>query len=140
MVMPEIILDLDFVLGHYNYWMFVILMMTGLYVTVSRGNLIKKIVGLNLFQTSVFMLYISMGKVIGGTAPILTGDPDTVYSNPLPHVLILTAIVVGIATTALALALVIRIRETYGTVEEDDILKMEHEMDFGVRKPDGGSR
>jgi len=140
MVMPEIVLDLDFVLGHYNYWMFVILMMTGLYVTVSRGNLIKKIVGLNLFQTSVFMLYISMGKVIGGTAPILTGDPDTVYSNPLPHVLILTAIVVGIATTALALALVIRIRETYGTVEEDDILKMEHEMDFGVRKPGGGSR
>jgi|3_EtaG_2_1085321.scaffolds.fasta_scaffold00045_64 multicomponent Na+:H+ antiporter subunit C len=140
MVMPEIILDLDFVLGHYNYWMFVILMMTGLYVTVSRGNLIKKIVGLNLFQTSVFMLYISMGKIVGGTAPILTGDPDTVYSNPLPHVLILTAIVVGIATTALALALVIRIRETYGTVEEDDILKMEHEMDFGVRKPDGGSR
>ena len=138
--MPEIILDLDFILGHYNYWMFVILMMTGLYVTVSRGNLIKKIVGLNLFQTSVFMLYISMGKIIGGTAPILTGDPDTVYSNPLPHVLILTAIVVGIATTALALALVIRIRETYGTVEEDDILKMEHEMDFGVRKPDGGSR
>ena len=140
MVMPEIILDLDFVLGHYNYWMFVILMMTGLYVTVSRGNLIKKIVGLNLFQTSVFMLYISMGKIVGGTAPILTGDPDTVYSNPLPHVLILTAIVVGIATTALALALVIRIRETYGTVEEVDILKMEHEMDFGVRKPDGGSR
>ena len=140
MVMPEIILDLDFVLGHYNYWMFVILMMTGLYVTVSRGNLIKKIVGLNLFQTSVFMLYISMGKIVGGTEPILTGDPDTVYSNPLPHVLILTAIVVGIATTALALALVIRIRETYGTVEEDDILKMEHEMDFGVRKPDGGSR
>jgi multicomponent Na+:H+ antiporter subunit C len=140
MVMPEIVLDLDFVLGHYNYWMFVILMMTGLYVTVSRGNLIKKIVGLNLFQTSVFMLYISMGKIIGGTAPILTGDPDTVYSNPLPHVLILTAIVVGIATTALALALVIRIRETYGTVEEDDILKMELEMDFGVRKPDGGRR
>ena len=140
MVMPDIVLDLDFFLGHYNYWMFVILMMTGLYVTVSRGNLIKKIVGLNLFQTSVFMLYISMGKIIGGTAPILTGDPDTVYSNPLPHVLILTAIVVGIATTALALALVIRIRETYGTVEEDDILKMELEMDFGVRKPDGGRR
>lgn len=138
--MPDIVFDFDFVLGHYNYWMFVILMMTGLYVTVSRGNLIKKIVGLNLFQTSVFMLYISMGKVIGGTAPILTGNPDTVYSNPVPHVLILTAIVVGIATTALALALVIRIREAYGTVEEDDILKMEHEMDFGVRKSGGGSR
>ena len=140
MVMPEIILDLDFVLGHYNYWMFVILMMTGLYVTVSRGNLIKKIVGLNLFQTSVFMLYISMGKIVGGTAPILTGDPDTVYSNPLPHVLILTAIVVGIATTALGLALVVRIKTAYNSIEEDDILKMEHEMDFGVRKPDGGSR
>jgi len=136
--MSDIVLDLDFVLGHYNYWMFVILMMTGLYVTVSRGNLIKKIVGLNLFQTSVFMLYISMGKVIGGTAPILLDDPDTVYSNPLPHVLILTAIVVGIATTALALALVVRIRETYGTVEEDDILKLEHEMDFGTQAHDGG--
>jgi multicomponent Na+:H+ antiporter subunit C len=138
--MSDIALDLDFVLGHYNYWMFVILMMTGLYVTVSRGNLIKKIVGLNLFQTSVFMLYISMGKVIGGTAPILLDDPDTVYSNPLPHVLILTAIVVGIATTALALALVVRIRETYGTVEEDDILKLEHEMDFGTQAHDGGRR
>ena len=138
--MTELAIDLDFIVGRYNYWLFSILMMTGLYITVSRGNLIKKIVGLNLFQTSVFMLYISMGKIVGGTAPILTGDPDTVYSNPLPHVLILTAIVVGIATTALALALVIRIRETYGTVEEDDILKMEHEMDFGVRKPDGGSR
>ncbi|PTB87355.1 Na+/H+ antiporter subunit C [Pseudidiomarina aestuarii] len=138
--MSDIVLDLDFVLGHYNYWMFVILMMTGLYVTVSRGNLIKKIVGLNLFQTSVFMLYISMGKVIGGTAPILLDDPDTVYSNPLPHVLILTAIVVGIATTALALALVVRIRETYGTVEEDDILKLEHEMDFGTQAHDGGRR
>ena len=136
--MADIVLDLEFILGHYNYWMFVILMMTGLYVTVSRGNLIKKIVGLNLFQTSVFMLYISMGKIIGGTAPILVDDPDTVYSNPLPHVLILTAIVVGIATTALALALVIRIRETYGTVEEDDILKMEHEMDFGAGSQGGG--
>ena len=136
--MADIVLDLEFILGHYNYWMFVILMMTGLYVTVSRGNLIKKIVGLNLFQTSVFMLYISMGKIIGGTAPILVDDPDVVYSNPVPHVLILTAIVVGIATTALALALVIRIRETYGTVEEDDILKMEHEMDFGAGSQGGG--
>jgi multicomponent Na+:H+ antiporter subunit C len=128
--MQEIVFDFDFVLGHYNYWMVIILMMTGLYVTVSRGNLIKKIVGLNMFQTAVFLLYISMGKIIGGTAPILIDDPDAVYSNPLPHVLILTAIVVGVATTALALALVVRIRETYGTVEEDDILAMEHKMDF----------
>lgn len=138
--MQASILDLDYVLGHYNYWMFVILMMTGLYITVSRGNLIKKIVGLNIFQTSVFMLYISMGKIIGGTAPILVDDPDTVYSNPLPHVLILTAIVVGIATTALALALVVRIRETYGTVEEDDILAMEHKMESGARASAGDER
>ncbi len=116
---------LTLVTSHYNYWMVVILMMLGLYVAIARGNLVKKIVGLNLFQTSVFMLYISMGKIDGGTAPILTGNPDTVYSNPLPHVLILTAIVVGISTTALALALIVRIRESYGTVEEDEILEIE---------------
>lgn len=138
--MSELVLDLEFIVGHYNYWMFVVLMMTGLYVTVSRGNLVKKIVGLNIFQTSVFMLYISMGKIIGGTAPILIDDPDAVYSNPLPHVLILTAIVVGIATTALGLALVVRIRETYGTIEEDELLVLEHEMEFAEAVQGGGSR
>lgn len=138
--MSELAVDLDFILGRYNYWLFSILMMTGLYITVSRGNLIKKIVGLNIFQTAVFMLYISLGKVIGGTAPILTGEPDTVYSNPLPHVLILTAIVVGIATTAVGLALVVRIKETYGTIEEDEILELEHDMDFGNGAPQGGPR
>jgi multicomponent Na+:H+ antiporter subunit C len=115
---------LDAVLAHYNYWLIVVLMMIGLYVVISRGNLVKKIVGLNVFQTSVFLLYISLAKVTGGTAPILTGQPE-VFSNPLPHVLILTAIVVGIATTALGLALVVRIRETYGTIEEDEILAAE---------------
>ncbi|HEY4344626.1 MAG TPA: cation:proton antiporter subunit C [Parvibaculum sp.] len=115
--------------GHYNYWMVVILMMIGLYIAISRGNLVKKIVGLNLFQASVFMLYISMGKIAGGTAPIVTGLPGQVYSNPLPHVLILTAIVVGISTTALALALTIRIRESYGTIEEDEIAQTEREME-----------
>jgi len=118
--------------GHMTYWLVIVLMMLGLYVAVARGNLIKKVVGLTLFQTSIFMLYISFGKVTGGTAPILTGEPDTVYSNPLPHVLILTAIVVGVATTALALALTVRIRESYGTVEEDEILTAEHEMEFGA--------
>ena len=107
-------------LDHYNYWLIIFLMMIGLYIVVSRGNLIKKIVGLNIFQTSVFLLYITIGKVNHGTAPILTGRPET-FSNPLPHVLILTAIVVGIATTALGLALVVRIRESYGTIEEEDI-------------------
>lgn len=125
----EEFLTADFILGHFNYWMVIILMMTGLYVAASRGNFVKKIVGLNLFQTSVFMFYISMGKIFGGTAPIDTGNPDQVYSNPLPHVLILTAIVVGIATTALALALVVRIRERYGTIEEQEIAEIERNMD-----------
>jgi multicomponent Na+:H+ antiporter subunit C len=107
-------------LGHYNYWIVIFLMMAGFYTVISRGNLVKKIVGLNIFQTSVFILYISIGYVTGGAAPILVeGVP--VYSNPLPQVLILTAIVVGVATTALGLALVVRIREAYGTVEEEEI-------------------
>lgn len=110
------------ILGLYNYWIVIVLMMTGFYVVIARGNLIKKIVGLNIFQTSVFILYISLGKVEGGTAPIIVeGASDVVYSNPLPHVLILTAIVVGISTTALGLALIVRIKEAYGTVEEDEI-------------------
>ncbi|MDE0809889.1 MAG: cation:proton antiporter subunit C [Alphaproteobacteria bacterium] len=115
---------LDPIIAHYNYWLVIFLMMIGLYIVISRGNLVKKIVGLNIFQTSVFLLYISLAKVTGGTAPILTGKPE-VFSNPLPHVLILTAIVVGVATTALGLALVVRIRETYGSIEEEDILAAE---------------
>ena len=104
----------------YNYWVVIFLMMTGFYVVIASGNLVKKIIGLNLFQASVFILYISMGKVSGGAAPILRETVQT-YSNPLPHVLILTAIVVGVATTALGLALVVRIKEAYGTAEEDEI-------------------
>ncbi len=105
---------------HYNYIATIFLMMGGLYIVVARGNMIKKLVGLSIFQTSVYLLYIEPGKILGGTAPIL--DPAfTVYSNPLPHVLILTAIVVGVATLALGLALVVRINEAYGTVEEDEI-------------------
>jgi multicomponent Na+:H+ antiporter subunit C len=108
------------VLGHYNYWIAIVLMMVGFYIVVARGNLVKKLVGLNIFQASVFLLYISIGKVAGGSAPILAAGIST-YSNPLPHVLILTAIVVGVATTALGLALVVRINEAYGSVEEDEI-------------------
>ncbi len=125
---------MDLILGHYNYWVVIFLMMTGLYIVVSRGNLVKKVVGLNIFQVSVFLLYISMGKVAGGTAPILTGKPE-VFSNPLPHVLILTAIVVGVATTALGLALVVRIREGYGTIEEDEILEFDHESEAAEAGP-----
>jgi multicomponent Na+:H+ antiporter subunit C len=107
-------------LGLYNYWVVVALMMIGFYIVIAHGNLIKKIVGLSIFQTSVFIFYISMAKVEGGTAPILTDGVDK-YSNPLPHVLILTAIVVGISTTALALALAVRIKEAYGSIEEEEI-------------------
>ena len=106
--------------GLYNDWVAVFLMMTGFFVVISQGNLVKKLVGLALFQTSVFILYISLGKIADGHAPILT-EGVTVYSNPLPHVLILTAIVVGLATTAVGVALIVRINEAYGSVEEDDI-------------------
>ncbi len=112
---------------YYNYWIVIVLMMTGFYVVISRGNLVKKVVGLNIFQTSMFVLYISMGKVSGGTAPIVVEGADVLYSNPLPHVLILTAIVVSISTTALGLALVVRIKEAYGTIEEDEIQSQEVE-------------
>jgi len=115
------------ILGLYNYWIVIFLMMTGFYIVISRGNLIKKIIGLNIFQTSVFLLYITMGKVRGGTAPILE-DGLKVYSHPLPSVLILTAIVVGVATTALALALIVRIKEAYGTIEEDEIRARDEEQ------------
>jgi multicomponent Na+:H+ antiporter subunit C len=106
--------------GLYNYWVVVFLMVAGLYIVVAQGNLIKKLVGLNVFQASVFILYITMGKIEGGTAPILAEGIE-VYSNPLPHVLILTAIVVGVATLAVGLALVVRINEAYGTIEEDEL-------------------
>lgn len=112
---------MTFVIEHYTYWITIFVAVTGLYVIIARGNLIKKLVGLSIFQTSVYLLYIAPGKLIGGTAPVIA-EGYTVYSNPLPHVLILTAIVVGVATLALGLALVVRIREAYGTVEEDEIL------------------
>ena len=111
-------------LGHFAYWATVLLLMTGLYIVIARGNLVKKLVGLGIFQTSVYLLYIAPGKLVGGTAPILS-DAFIIYSNPLPHVLILTAIVVGVATLALGLALVVRIREAYDSIEEDDILQLD---------------
>ena len=106
--------------GLYNYWIVVFLMMAGFYIVIAHDNLVKKIVGLNIFQASMFILYITFGKVQGGTAPIIA-EGITTYSNPLPHVLILTAIVVGVATTALGLALVVRINEAYGSIEDDEI-------------------
>ncbi len=218
---------LEFAVERYNYWIVIILMMTGLYTVITRGNLIKKMIGLNLFQTSVFIFYITIGKVSGGTAPIyvagdmeklagvkegahgppasdgassdneaslhgsvqptpnrldgganvrdgaslheppadansantlngsaadslpdIEGAPygsgaviDTVYSNPLPSVLILTAIVVGIATTAVGLALAVRIREAYGSIEEDELLAADDLAEFGAAtNSDGAAR
>jgi multicomponent Na+:H+ antiporter subunit C len=108
-------------IGIWNYWIVFCLMMIGLFLVIGRKNFLKKIVGLTIFQTSVFLLYITFGKIKGGTPPILIESVDTIYSNPLPHVLILTAIVVGVATTALGLSLVLRINSEYGSIEEDDI-------------------
>ena len=110
--------------SHFSYFVTVFLMVAGLFILIARGNLIKKLVGLGIFQTSVYLLYVAPGKVVGGTAPIIS-EAFKVYSNPLPHVLILTAIVVGVATLALGLALVVRIREAYDTIEEDEILALD---------------
>jgi multicomponent Na+:H+ antiporter subunit C len=112
--------------NHYSYWVIIFLAIAGLYIVIARGNLVKKLVGLSIFQTSVYLLYIAPGKLIGGTAPIVAPQFQ-VYSNPLPHVLILTAIVVGVATLALGLALVVRLEEAYGSIEEDEILPQDRD-------------
>ena len=130
----------DAISGLWTYWLIIALMMVGLYIVIARDNLVKKVMGLNIFQGAAILFYVSMAKVAGGTAPIVQEDAahgaghgghgagEVVYSNPLPHVLMLTAIVVGVATTALALALAVRIHLDYGTVEEDEAVAwdMEH--------------
>ena len=110
--------------SHFNYVLSVLLLVVGLYTILSSQNLFKKLLGLSVFQVSISLFYISVGKVTGGTAPILIDDPtgrEVLYSNPIPHVLILTAIVVGVATLSLGLALLVRIHNAYGTIEEDEI-------------------
>ncbi|MGI6453415.1 MAG: cation:proton antiporter subunit C [Syntrophomonadaceae bacterium] len=114
---------MEFILGKYNYWIYVLVMMVGFYTVMAKENLIKKAIGLTIFQTAVFLLYISVGKVHGATVPIFREGIET-YINPLPHVLILTAIVVGVSTTAVAFALIANINREYGTVEENAILEM----------------
>lgn len=155
---------LEFLLERANYWVVIVLMMIGLYITFASQNLIKRMVGLSLFQTTICLFYVTLGKVSGGTAPILFGDDaiehhggghgaatdgghsalDVVlaaggdpaervahlantYSNPLPHVLMLTAIVVGVATLSVGLALVVRIREAYGSIENDEVNQIDLE-------------
>jgi len=123
------------VIAHFSYIITVFLLVAGLYIVIARGNLIKKLIGLSIFQTSVYLLYIAPGKLLGGTAPILAQQYG-IYSNPLPHVLILTAIVVGVATLALGLALAVRIREAYGSIEEDEITALDNQAE----EPDEASR
>ena len=111
---------LENLIEHYNYVVTIFLTVTGLYILAARSNMVKKLVGLAIFQTSVYLLFLEPAKILGGTTPIIHPDFE-VYSNPLPHVLILTAIVVGVATLAVGLALVVRVNESYGTIEEDEI-------------------
>ena len=119
---------IEIILTKYNYWIYIVLMMTGFYAVMAKENLIKKVIGLNIFQTAVFLFYISLSKVDGGTAPILISGP-VVYDNPLPQVLILTAIVVSVSVTAVALAIILLIYKAYGTIEEDQILEMNKHND-----------
>lgn len=121
---------MQFIVDHYNYWVSIIVMMIGFYGVIAKTNLVKKAIGLGVFQTGIFLLYISIGKVDGGTAPVrVMGDQaDVVYSNPLPHALILTAIVVSVSTLAMAMAIIVNIREAFGTIDEVDLAHLESEQ------------
>lgn len=125
---------LDYVISKYNFWIYIILMMIGLYAMIGKKNLIKKLIGMNIFQSAIILFYVSIGVKAGATVPILSGHGhghETIdaasYINPLPHVLMLTAIVVSIATTGIALATLILIYRKYNTLEEDEILKIRKE-------------
>lgn len=113
-----------FIFGLYNYWVFIALMMIGLYTIIASPNLVKKVIGLSVLQTAIFLFLISLSKVAGGTVPV-TVPPAELYSNPLPHALVLTAIVVSVSTLAVALAVIIKIKQAYGTVEENEIWEAE---------------
>jgi multicomponent Na+:H+ antiporter subunit C len=116
-------------LAKYNYWVYIFLMMIGLYAMMAKNNLVKKIIGMNIFQTAIILFFISIGAKRGATIPILRHGPEhghhavhaADYINPLPHVLMLTAIVVSVATLGVALALAVRVYDIYGTLEEDEI-------------------
>ena len=118
----------DMILDRYNYWIYIILMMMGIYAMVANRHLVRKLIGLSIFQTAIILFYISISSRDGGTVPVLLGGhghappPDVVYLNPLPHVLMLTAIVVAVSSTGVALAILLRVHRRYGTLEEDRIL------------------
>ncbi|MEC9491167.1 cation:proton antiporter subunit C [Flexistipes sp.] len=115
---------IEFIADKYNFWIAIVLMMIGFYAIIAKHNLVKKVIGLNIFQTSVFLFYISISKVNGGTAPIIWHPEEhakVVYDNPLPHVLILTAIVVSVSVTAVALGIIVKLYKNYGSIEDDEI-------------------
>jgi len=129
------------VLEKYNFWI-AMLIIIGLTATIVKENLVKKLIGLSIFQTAFFLWVVSLGDVGRNilttwglktqTPPILwteAAEKGYIYANPLPHVLMLTGIVVSAATTAVALAIVIRIYQKYGTVEEDEIIQKEPEFE-----------
>ena len=127
------------VLGHLNYWIYIFLMMVGLYAVLTKSNLIKRVIGLGIFQTAIFLFFISVGKIDHGTAPVRLAETHAEeteakekpahppaprnYSNPLTHALILTAIVVSVSTMAVALAIIVNIKRSYRTIEADEIEK-----------------
>jgi len=118
------------IVAKYNYWIYVVLMMIGFYAMIGKRNLVKKLIGMNIFQTSIILFFVSTGVKRGGSIPIvdkyagLAGTIDaSKIDNPLPHVLMLTAIVVGVSVTGVALAVLQRIYKEYGTLEEDEILE-----------------
>ena len=120
-------MDMEFVIGRYNYWIYIVLMMIGFYAMIAKRNLVKKIVGMNIFQTAIILYFVSIGSKKGGaTIPIIRAGETAVnaahYINPLPHVLMLTAIVVMVSTFGVALALILMIYRKHGTLEEDEIL------------------
>jgi multicomponent Na+:H+ antiporter subunit C len=122
---------MELILDKLNYWIYVVLIMVGFYGMMAKSNLMKKLIGMNIFQWSIILFYVSIGCKKGGTVPVIIGGHNAEhhlikaidYINPLPHVLMLTAIVVGVATTGIALALLIIIYKKYGTLEEDEIIK-----------------
>lgn len=118
----------QFFATHYKYVIYAVLMMIGLFAVMAKSNLVKKIIGLSILQTAVFLFYISIGDVDEATVPVYwdeAGPARVRYENPLPHVLMLTAIVVGVSITAVALALVVRIKNAYGTISEPEVLAID---------------
>jgi multicomponent Na+:H+ antiporter subunit C len=122
-ILPEII-------AKYNYWIYVVLMMVGFYAMIGKNNLVKKLLGMNIFQTAIILMFISSGVKKGGLIPVLDkqaalehGVNSALINNPVPHVLMLTAIVVSVSVTGVALALMQRIYRRYGTLEENEILE-----------------